>query len=109
METELHGEDVWFRYRAIDVRSLDGEALLESPEVGDNIIAILARLRDDREAIRRIVARIAELPSNERAMALDQLLILAGLRRLEETVEEETRHMPLMDIGAGIQARTGRG
>lgn len=31
------------------------------------------------------------------AMALDQLLILAGLRRLEETVEEETRRMPLMD------------
>jgi hypothetical protein len=40
MESELKGPDVWFRYGLIDIRSLDGERLLESEDLGDNVIAI---------------------------------------------------------------------
>jgi predicted transposase YdaD len=92
MDSELRGPDVSFRYRLIDLRTLDGDRLLESEEVGD---AILARLRDHREAVCRIVRRIADLPGAERETALAQLLILAGLRQLEETVEQEARKMPV--------------
>ena len=67
-------------------------------------------LRDHREAVRKIVARIAGLASAKRATALDQLLILAGLRQMEEVVEQEVRHMPLYDsildnkvFGAGVR------
>ena len=86
METELRCADAWFRYHAIDIRSLDSEGLLESPHLGDNVIAILARLRDRRETVRRIIARIAELPSSGQGAAMTQLLILAGLRRLSGMV-----------------------
>jgi hypothetical protein len=95
MASELRGENVWFRYRAVDIRELDGERLLESEEIGDNVIAILARLRDHKDAVRRIVERIAGLMPAERATALGQLLILAGLRHLEETIEWEARKMPI--------------
>ena len=95
MASELRSENVWFRYRAVDIRELDGERLLESEEVGDNVIAILARLRDHKDAVRRIVERIAGLMPAERATALGQLLILAGLRHLEETIEREARKMPI--------------
>jgi hypothetical protein len=60
-----------------------------------NIIAILAHLRDHKEAVRKIMARLASLSPSERATALEQLFILAGLRRLEETVEQEARKMPI--------------
>ena len=96
MESELRGDDVWFRYRVFDIRELDGERLLESEDVGDNVIAILTRLRDHKDAVRRIVERIAGLMPAERATALGQLLILAGLRHLEETVEWEARKMPIL-------------
>jgi hypothetical protein len=86
MESELKGPSVWFRYELIDVRSLDGERLLDSEDLGDNVIAILARLRDHKEAVRRIVARIGGLAGVERETALSQLLILAGLRHLEDVV-----------------------
>ena len=86
MESELRGDDVWFRYRAVDIRDLDGDRLLESQEVGDTVIAILARLRDHKDAVRRILERIAGLVAAERETALGQLLILAGLRHFEETV-----------------------
>src|SRR6266568_7842889 len=95
MESQLRGPDVWFRYRAIDIRDLDGDRLLESEEIGDNVIAILARLRDHQDAVHRIVERIASLAASDRETALGQLLILAGLRSLEETVELEARKMPI--------------
>ena len=86
MESELRGPDVFFRYEAVDVRALDGERLLESSAVGDNVIAILARLRDHGDAVRKIVERIAGLPAPDREAALGQLLVLAGLRHSEESV-----------------------
>jgi len=95
MEGELRGPDVWFRYRVTDIRELDGDRLIESGEVGDNVIAILARLRDHREAVHKIVTKIAGLAAAEREAALGRLLILAGLRRLEETVAREIQRMPV--------------
>jgi hypothetical protein len=95
METELRCADAWFRYPAIDIRSFDSGPLLESPHVGDNVIAILARLRDQRDAVRRIIVRIAKLPPWGQGTVLSQLLILAGLRRLSGIVEEEARKMPI--------------
>jgi len=95
MAGELRAPDVWFRYRAIDIRDLDGDRLLESDQVGDNVIAVLARLRDGREAVRKIVGRIAGLAPAERDTAMSQLTILAGLRDLEESVEQETQKMPI--------------
>ncbi|MGA2114259.1 MAG: hypothetical protein ABSH56_05860 [Bryobacteraceae bacterium] len=80
-KSELRGADFWFRYRTIDIRDLDGEQLLV-----DNVIAILARLRDHRDAVRKIVKRIAGLPAPDREAALGQLLVLAGLKHLEESV-----------------------
>jgi hypothetical protein len=97
MDSELRGADVWFRYSVIDIRSVDGDRLLESPEVGDNVIAILARLRDHKDAVRRIVVKVAGLVAAEREVALGQLMILAGLRHLEETVEQEARKMPILN------------
>ena len=73
MGNELRGPDVWFRYRAIDIRDLDGDRLLESNEARDHVIAIW------HEA------------------ALGQLLVLAGLRHFEETAEREARKMPLLN------------
>ena len=62
MPSELRGTDQHVRWTAIDIRELDSEPLLESGEVSDNVIGILARIRDEREAVRRILGRCAELP-----------------------------------------------
>ena len=40
MEKELRGSGVLFQYGLIDIRTLDGERLLKSREVGDNVIAV---------------------------------------------------------------------
>ena len=95
MQTELQGSDLSFRYHAIDIRTLDGNRLLASPEFGDNVIAVLTRMQDNRDAIRRILRSIAGLRPTDREVALQALLRLAGLRRLKSVLEEEVRKMPV--------------
>ncbi len=64
---------------------------------GDNVIAVLGRLRDESAAVRQIINRIATMNVPVRDEAFSHLLILAGLRRLEEYVEEEARKMPVLN------------
>ena len=97
MEAELSGPQLSFRYKLMDIREMDGEALLVSDQLGDNVIAILTRLRDRGAAVRRIVEKIAILPEEDRKAPLDQLRILAGLRKLENLVEQEVRKMPITE------------
>jgi hypothetical protein len=96
MEDTLLGPDLQFRYRLVDVRDLDGERLRQSPQMGDNVIAILTRLRDQRGALNEILGKLSNLDIDGREFYLRALLTLAGLRGLEETVEEEARKMPLL-------------
>ena len=96
MPNELRGPSFLNSYQIIDIRDLDGEVLLASADLGDNILAILTRLRDHKAAISIIVSKIGELPEGQRDAAVEQLIILSGLRRLEETVREEVRKMPII-------------
>ena len=84
-------------YTLVDIRALDAETLLASPFAADSIIAILARHRDRREAIRRILERIAKLESGAREVAFAKLMILAGLRKLGDSIRTEVKHMPILD------------
>ena len=81
MRTELRGPRLEYSYRLVDVRELDGERLLKSGRVDDNIIALLAGISDQREAARVVVQRIKRLREGERQSALARLVILAGLRK----------------------------
>lgn len=97
METDLRGPNLLYSYRLIDIRELDGERLLESPRVGDNIVAVLTRLNDVRGSIRCILRRVAELSPGEREKALLQLLILSDLRSLGDLIETEAKQMPILN------------
>lgn len=93
MPDAVSAERLHYSYVLVDLRELDGEPLLASPDLRDNILSVLMRLRDQRESVRRIVARIAELDDADRRTAYKQLLTLAGLRQLGATVKEEGKKM----------------
>ncbi|HLI82740.1 MAG TPA: DUF4351 domain-containing protein [Bryobacteraceae bacterium] len=98
MKTRLHGPALDYSYRLVDVRDLDGERLLKSQQVNDNIVALLTRLTGRRQAARLVLRRIAGLEPAERCSAVDRLLILAGLRRaLGRLIEEEAEKMPILN------------
>jgi predicted transposase YdaD len=88
-----------FQYEAIDVRTLDGQPLLHSPVLEDNIFALLCREGGTRATVQHILARIANLSGTAQTEALTTLLILAGLRHLQPLVREETQQMAItLDI-----------
>jgi hypothetical protein len=91
------GPHLWFECRVVDIRELDGDRLLQSERLEDNVIAVLARLRDERAAVKQILVRIAAGDPGERADALTGFLILAGLRQLSELIVREVRQVPLLD------------
>jgi hypothetical protein len=64
---------------------------------GDALLAVLARVRDRQATIRQALDRIASLEGKERELAIEQLIILAGLRGLAvEVVNEATKYMPFV-------------
>ena len=97
MRREVTGEDLSFRYEILNAADMNPEDLLSSRSVSDNVMAILTRLRNSREAVRRILEKVAALNVAERAVALEALILLSGLRELEETVEAEAKTMPVFD------------
>ncbi len=101
MKTTLHGPgadpDLTFRYTLFDFRELDGGSLLRSRHIEDNILAILARLKDQAATVHQILQRVANLEEPERPAALAQFLVISGLRHLEQTIKEEAKKMPILN------------
>ncbi len=57
----------------------------------------MANHKDRRDTIRRILARIATLEGGARELAFRKLIILAGLRKLKETILTEVKRMPITE------------
>lgn len=82
-----------YSYDAIDIREFDGEPLIESDSLADNLIAILCRVDDIREASQRILEKLSQLPGKEAKDAVAKLLILSKLRKSQNIVAEEVKRI----------------
>jgi predicted transposase YdaD len=99
MKDRVESPGVSVSFHLVDIRDLDGERLLASANLGDNVLAVLTRLGERTKAVRRILDRIARGRSGERNQALAELLILGRLRQLSGLLKREVEKMPiLLDI-----------
>jgi hypothetical protein len=97
MQSSLVTPTMAFQIRIVDIGDVDGEYLAASGDLGDALLAVLARVRDRQATIRRALDKIATLEGKERELAIEQLVILAGLRGLAvEVVNEARRYMPFV-------------
>ncbi len=96
METWIEVPDLMFRYHLVNIKDLDGQALLRSRDLSDNVIAILTNLGSQPGTLKQIVWQIANGPEAERATAFAELRILAGLRKLRDEVKKEVQ-MPITE------------
>ena len=97
MKDWIETPDVSYRFHLVDIRDLDGETLMASRNLGDNVIAVLTRLGSQPDTVRRILERIANRQTPERDEALAELLIVAGLRRMTGAVKREAKRMPILN------------
>ena len=95
MKNNMAAEGLAYQFQLLDIRDLDGEALIESQNLSDNVVAILTNLIGEPGALRRILAKIMSGPEEQREEALSEIAVLAGLRRMREEVTLETEAMPI--------------
>jgi predicted transposase YdaD len=97
MKDRVEGPDFSVRFHLVDIRDLDGERLLASANVGDNVLAVLTMLSERPKVVRRILERIAAGSLDERDQALAELFIIAALRKLTGEVRREAEKMPILN------------
>jgi hypothetical protein len=97
MDGTVRGPHLQYECRMVDIRELDGERLIESDSLADNVMGVLAGLRDRRAAVRRVLERIQTHDEQTRLTAFRELMILAGLRKIDVIIEQEATTMPLLD------------
>jgi hypothetical protein len=58
MKDRIEGSDYSVRFHLVDARDLDGARLLASPNMGDNLIAILTRLGNQPDTVNQVSAML---------------------------------------------------
>ncbi len=84
-----------YTYILIDIRTLDGDPLVDSSNPNDNVLAILCKTKDIDSTIRRILAKFSLLSPREMENYIRKLLYLAGLGNLAYKVKQEVLNMPI--------------
>lgn len=88
--TALH-----YTYSLHDIREIDPEVFLNSPLPTERVLAVLCRNPNPLETVRAILKSWSGAPKNEWADLNQKLMLISGLRDLEQAVTEEARKMPL--------------
>ncbi len=97
MRDRIAGPKLEFTCKIMDIRELDAEPLIASNVLEDNVVAVLAKLKNQGDAVRRILLRIGVSEPERRALALKELIQLAALRELEPIIRREAKQMPILD------------
>ena len=86
-----------FTYKIVDLKEVDCKSLIESTQPSDWVIAVLCRMDNEIEQLRRILQKIADLPNpNQRRRYLEYLTNLLGLRKYRlNLLKEEVEKMPI--------------
>ena len=94
-QTTIHDQGLNYSFEFVDVRKLDAKRLLETGDLGDAVVAVLANDGTDADVVRAILNKIAQAPVSEGADALAQLITLSQLRGARQLVEQEYAAMPI--------------
>ena len=95
MATSIVEANVSYRYDLTDIRDIEEDVFLSSESPADRLLAVLSKVGNERITIRRILASWAGNPIREREDLIQKLVILSGLRKLNEIVLEEVAKMPI--------------
>ena len=85
-----------FDFELLDIRDFEGEPLLRSSDLGDNMLALLTPF-DHESVMRRVLDRLRKLPSAQQAEAARIFVVISGLRDLEETVRGRLGMIDIME------------
>jgi hypothetical protein len=83
-----------YEFRILEVKSMEGEPLLDSDDWGDNILALLTPL-DQERVLQRVEQQLRKLTGQEQQDAAGIFAIVSGIIGIEDVV---TARMSMIDI-----------
>jgi hypothetical protein len=83
-----------YEFQLLDIRDVDGEPLLASDDWGDNLLALLTQV-DQERVLQRVEQQIRKLKGEEQETAARLFVIVSGIIGLEEAV---VRRLNMIDI-----------
>jgi hypothetical protein len=83
-----------YAFRLLDMREVDGEPLVASEDWGDNLLALLTSVEQER-VLQRVERQIRSLQGEEQETAARLFVIVSGIIGLEGTV---VRRLNMIDI-----------
>ncbi|MBF0537039.1 MAG: hypothetical protein HQL03_02170 [Nitrospirae bacterium] len=86
MESSMESGLIRYAYQLIDIRTIDGNQLIDSDNPDDNVLAILCKIDDVGATIKKILDKLYQLSPRERENYIRKLLYLSGLRNLTSKV-----------------------
>jgi hypothetical protein len=87
---------VRYEFQLLDMRDVDGEPLLASDDWGDNLLALLTSVEQER-VLQRVERQIRSLQGEEQETAARLFVIVSGIIGLEGTVVERLNMIDIME------------
>ena len=86
-----------FRFAIVNLRELDAEPLLASPDWVDNVLALIAKGSPER-ALDVLLPRIRALKGEEQELAAGALTLLSGILGMEAAVSAKLLEVGMIDV-----------
>jgi hypothetical protein len=108
MKREIVSPSLNYHYEIVDMRDLDPDIFLASPNDVERVLALLCQSPEPRTTIRRVLRSWKSLSGKELLENVDRLRTLSHLRKLETIAIEEISQMPFdLDITESVTFKMG--
>ncbi len=100
-----------YEFEILDLRTFDGEPLLASEDWGDNLLALLTPV-DQERVLRRVEEQLRRLRGEEQETAAKLCVILSGIIGIEESVVKRLHMIDIMEnkvLGPAIRQGIAQG
>jgi hypothetical protein len=94
-----------FEFRILDLKTWDGEPLLASEDWGDNVLALLTRVEQER-VLQRVEEQIHKLNGEEKQNAANLCTVISGIMGIVKDVAKRINMIDIMEnevIGPAIR------
>ena len=86
-----------FRFKIVNLREYDAEALLASEDWADNLLALLAKGEPER-ALEVILPRLRAMKGDDQDWAVGTLVLLSGILGMEETISDRLKEVGMINV-----------
>jgi hypothetical protein len=108
MKPKIERPSLNYRFDIVDVRQIEPNLFLDSPNDAERVLALLCQSEDPRDTIHRVLASWRHLADKVLLENIERLRILSHLRGTEIIATEEIERMPFdLDMTTSLTFKMG--